>query len=155
MSGTEIIKKEDWINPLDGVITSSCGERINPILRKKEIHDGIDISAKKNTEALAMLSGVVTEVSTSPTFGNLLKYKTNNGYIIMYAHLQKAKVKVGDKIKQGDTIALTGNTGLSTGPHLHLSVWKDGELIDPINFLELPHTDEVVKEYASRGVDFK
>ena len=83
---------------------------------------------------LAVKSGTVTEVRNSATYGKLVKYQTTDGYEVMYAHLSEVLVQTGEKIRQGQTIARSGNTGLSTGPHLHYSVWKDGELVDPMTF---------------------
>lgn len=147
--------KEDWINPVEGIVTSSCGERDNPILHRKELHNGIDIAVAEKTGAIAVKSGVVTEIRESPTLGNLLKFQTEDGYIIMYAHLYKALVKEGDNISQGQVIALTGNTGLSTGPHLHYSVWKGTMLMNPMQFVDLRYTEDVKKEYAARGVNIR
>ena len=128
-------KEEGWISPVDGVITSYCGERENPILHKQEIHDGVDIAVAEGTEVRAVKSGVVTEVRTSDTYGNLMKYETEDGYEVMYAHLSKVMVKEGEKIKQGQVVAKSGNTGLSTGPHLHYGIYQKGELVDPLPFL--------------------
>ncbi len=85
----------------------------------------------------AVKNGMVTEVGESKSFGNYVKYLTNDGYTIMYAHLNEVTVKKDDKIKQGDIVALSGNTGYSTGPHLHYTIWKNDEIIDPIKFLSL------------------
>ena len=72
---------------------------------------------------------------TSATYGRVLEYETLDGYEIMYAHLSEILVEEGEEIRQGQIIARSGNTGLSTGPHLHYSVWKDGVLLDPMPFL--------------------
>lgn len=144
-------KQEDWINPATGIITSSCGTRINPVLDRQELHNGIDIAVSMGTEVVAVRSGVVSEVRRSPTFGLLVKYKTEDEFEIMYAHLSEVLVKIGDEVTQGQAIAKSGNSGLSTGPHLHYSVWKEGELIDPIQFVSLTFTKEVEQEYAARG----
>ena len=128
-------KEEEWMPPVDGVITSYCGERENPILHKQEIHDGVDIAVAEGTEVRAVKSGTVTEVRTSDTYGNLMKYETEDGYEVMYAHLSKVMVKEGEKIKQGQVVAKSGNTGLSTGPHLHYGIYQKGELVDPLPFL--------------------
>ena len=128
-------KEEEWMPPVDGVITSYCGERENPILHKQEIHDGVDIAVAEGTEVRAVKSGTVTEVRTSDTYGNLMKYETEDGYEVMYAHLSKVMVKEGEKIKQGQIVAKSGNTGLSTGPHLHYGIYQKGELVDPLPFL--------------------
>lgn len=128
-------KSEEWISPLEGVITSACGERENPILQKEELHNGIDIAAEEGTPVAAVKSGRVTEIRTSATYGKLLKYETTDGYEVMYAHLSAVLVKQGEEITQGQIVAKSGNTGLSTGPHLHYSLWKDGELLDPMQYL--------------------
>ena len=149
------MQPESWINPVSGIITSSCGVRENPILQTQELHDGLDIAVEENTSALAVRSGIVTEVRQSETLGNVLEYVTEDGFTIMYAHLNEVLVKEGDLVKQGQVIAKTGNTGLSTGPHLHYSVWKGNMLIDPMQFVFLEYTADVVEEYAQRGVNIQ
>ncbi|MFV0314856.1 MAG: M23 family metallopeptidase [Anaerotignum sp.] len=144
-------KQEGWIDPAEGVITSSCGVRENPVLKKMELHNGIDIGVGIGTPVLAVRSGVVSEVRTSATFGKVVQYETEDGYTVMYAHLSEILVEEGEQIKQGDVVAKSGNTGLSTGPHLHYSLWKDGKLLDPLGFVTLKYTQEVVAEYAARG----
>lgn len=136
---------------MQGVVTSSCGTRRNPILKKQELHDGLDIAVAEGTEVAAVKSGVVTETRTSPTLGRLVRFRTEDGYEITYAHLSESLVKKGDKIRQGQAVALSGNTGLSTGPHLHYSVRKDGTLLDPMPFVTLRYTEEVRLEYEARG----
>jgi len=133
------------------VITSSFGERKNPVLGVLEFHNGIDISVETGTEAIAVCDGRVVEIRKSETLGNVLVYETVNGYRITYAHLKEILKEAGDLIKRGETIALTGNTGLSTGPHLHYGIEFGGEYIDPYEFTFLTYTDEVVKEYEARG----
>lgn len=128
-------KQEDWISPVEGVITSACGERENPILHKRENHNGLDIAVAEGTDVVAVRSGTVTEVRTSATYGKVLKYETNNGYTVMYAHLSEILVHNGEKIKQGQVVARSGSTGLSTGPHLHYSLWKGEKLLDPMEYL--------------------
>lgn len=142
----------EWIDPVDGIITSSFGSRSNPILKKDEFHNGIDIGVAEGSDAVAVKGGKVIEVRASKTLGNLITYETNDGYIITYAHLQEALLKVGDKVVKGQVIAKTGNTGLSTGPHLHYSIQYKGEFLDPIQYVNLTYTTEVVQEYADRGV---
>lgn len=136
---------------MQGIVTSSCGTRQNPILKREELHDGLDIAAAEGTEVVAVKSGVVTETRTSATLGRLLKFRTADGYEVMYAHLSETLVKKGEEIRQGQAVARSGNTGLSTGPHLHYSVWKEGVLLDPLPFVTLRYTEEVRKEYEARG----
>lgn len=143
---------DKWINPVNGIITSSYGSRTNPVLDKEEFHDGIDIAVPEGTDVIAIKDGEVIETGNSKTYGIYIKYKTNDNYIIKYAHLSKIYSKKGDKIKSGQTIALSGNTGLTTGPHLHYSLWKDDEITDPINYVNLKYTADVKNEYRQRGV---
>lgn len=128
-------KQEKWLSPVNGMITSYCGGRQNPILKKQEFHDGLDIAVAEGTNVIAVRTGTVTEVRNSATYGKLLKYETEDGYEVMYAHLSAVLVKEGEKIKQGQVVAKSGNTGLSTGPHLHYSLFRYGELVDPLMFL--------------------
>lgn len=116
-----------------------------------EFHNGIDISAEEGTEAVAVYDGEVIEIRVSKTLGNVMRYKTDNGYIVTYAHLKESLRAVGERFKQGDTLALTGNTGLSTGPHIHYGLELNGEYIDPYEFVNLPYTEDVAAEYAARG----
>ena len=143
---------EQWIEPVNGIITSSCGERENPILQKMEYHNGLDIAVAENTQAVAVKSGIVTEVRNSETLGKVLKYETEDGYTVMYAHLNNVLVKKGENVKQGQIVAMTGNTGLSTGPHIHYSIWRGDMLINPMQFVDLNYTEEVKAEYLARGV---
>lgn len=136
---------------MQGIVTSSCGTRQNPILKREELHNGLDIAAAEGMEVVAVKSGVVTETRTSATLGRLLKFRTADGYEVMYAHLSETLVKKGEEIRQGQAVARSGNTGLSTGPHLHYSVWKEGVLLDPLPFVTLRYTEEVRKEYEARG----
>ncbi len=119
-------------------------------MEREELHDGIDIAVAEGTEVAAVKSGVVTETRTSATLGRLVKFRTTDGYDVMYAHLSEILVKKGEEIRQGQAVARSGNTGLSTGPHLHYSVWKDGTLLDPLPFVTLRYTEEVRKEYEAR-----
>ena len=128
-------KPEDWINPVDdGILSSPCGKRINPILNKEEYHNGIDIAVEEDSEVYAVRSGTVCDIHFSETYGNVISFKTEDGYTITYNHLNSILVQNGDRISQGDVIAKSGATGLVTGPHLHYSVWLNDMLMDPIQF---------------------
>ena len=129
-------KKEDWLAPVAaGVVTSDCSKRENPLLHKQELHDGLDIAVPQGTEVVAVKSGRVTEVRTSATYGKLLRFETTDGYTILYAHLSEILVGQGEKIKQGQVVAKSGNTGLSTGPHLHYGIYREGKLLNPMEYL--------------------
>ena len=126
---------EDWIDPVDdGVISSYCGTRLNPVLGVEEYHDGLDIAADEGASVYAVRSGTVIDVHVSETYGNVMSFETDDGYTITYNHLKKIFVEEGEKITQGKTVALVGSTGLATGPHLHYTVYKYTMLMDPIQF---------------------
>ncbi len=136
---------------MDGVLTSTFGNRINPVLDSKEFHDGVDIFNIVGTDVLAVHTGVVKEVRYSETYGNVLVYKIIGEDIdseidVFYAHLDKILVSIGDKVKKGEVIAKSGDTGLVTGPHLHYTILINEKVINPINYVDLPITDEVAIE---------
>ncbi|KAE9637299.1 peptidoglycan DD-metalloendopeptidase family protein [Defluviitalea raffinosedens] len=142
---THSVKKETWINPVEGIITSCFGERKNPVLNKNEFHDGIDIGAEQNEKIVAVKSGIVLSVKSSRTYGNILKYEVVDGYVITYAHCNEIFVKEGEKIKQGQIVASVGSTGMVTGPHLHYGISKNGKFIDPIKYTNLPILEEALE----------
>jgi len=133
-------------------MTSSYGERINPVLDKNEFHNGIDLAVNVGTKIKAVFYGEVSETGVSPTYGNYVKYMTEDNFTIMYAHLDEVLVAVNDTIEKGQIIALSGNTGLSTGAHLHVAIWKNEKLVDPTEFFSFAYTDGVRKEYEQRGI---
>lgn len=118
----------------DGVISSLCGPRMNPVLDVEEYHDGIDIAADEGSDVYAVRTGTVTDVHCSKTYGNVLTYETDDGYKITYAHLKSINVEEGEQVVQGEVVAYVGDTGLTTGPHLHYTVYLDTMLMDPIQF---------------------
>ncbi len=145
-----ISKTEKFCNPAEGIITSSCGVRKSPILKKQEFHEGLDIALPEGTPVVAVKSGVVTSVRQSESFGLILEYQTTDGFSVVYAHLQKVLVAEGEQIQKGQNVAKSGNSGWSTGPHLHYGLKKDGMIVDPMDVVSLPHTKEVEAEYAYR-----
>lgn len=126
----------DWLNPVDGIITSDFGDRSNPISEDEELHNGVDIAVEEGTAIVAVADGVVVKVDNINTYGNYIKYKVDNDYIVLYAHCSQILVKEGDLVKQGQILAEAGSTGMSTGPHVHYSIWYKGELLNPKLFLK-------------------
>jgi len=122
--------------PVIGTITSEFGVRNsnNPIV--SHYHSGLDIAANTGTQILAALDGEVIEATTDTYYGKYLKVQKDD-VIMIYAHCSKLLVKVGDKVKKGELIAYVGNTGNSTGPHLHFELKYQDRLVDPKNILEL------------------
>ena len=123
----------------DTKITASFGYRIHPILKKKKFHRGIDLRAKRKTKVFATADGIVKYVQARNKggFGRVIKISHNYGFETLYAHLRKTNVKIGDIVKKGDVIALSGNSGRSTGPHLHYEVKYASMVLNPSNFLKL------------------
>ena len=116
------------VKPADGLISR--------IYDSETKHFGIDIVNIEGTPIFATADGQVVFSGFSNDFGNSIILDHQNGYLSHYYHNQENFFKRGDSVKAGDVIAKLGNTGMSTGPHLHFEIWKDGNSIDPINFFD-------------------
>lgn len=119
-------------------ISSKFGYRTHPVTGKRSFHNGIDIPLAANTKLFAPANSIVTKAFYNKIGGYQLIYRLSNGVTIGYAHLNKIMVKTGDKLKKNQLIALSGNTGTSTGPHLHVTMRdRKGQLIDPEPYFKL------------------
>jgi Membrane proteins related to metalloendopeptidases len=124
------------IMPVEGEITSAFGSREDPITHQVADHDGIDIANKSGTPIKAALDGVVVKVEeNNSTLGRMVRIKHDGGLETIYGHCSEILVKENQTIKQGDIIAKVGNTGSSTGDHLHFSVLKDGNYVNPTDMI--------------------
>lgn len=117
-------------------VSSYYGYRIHPISGANQLHNGVDIGVPEGTEVLAGLTGTVTTSAYNDSYGNYVVIKDNKGYELRYAHLKSRSVSSGAAITKGDVIGLAGNTGNSTGSHLHIELLKNGERMNPIFYLE-------------------
>ena len=124
-----------------GYYSSNYGYRIDPINGHSEFHTGVDIVAPVGTQVMAAAGGVVSYSGTMPEYGNVVDVDHDNGLTSRYAHLSKSLVKVGDVVMKGQVIALVGNTGRVTGPHLHFEVRENGIPLNPNKFLALGKND--------------
>ncbi len=115
----------------DGVLTDEFGFRIHPITNKADFHTGIDIGANIGTPITSPLFGEVSYIGYSEVYGNYIEIKHSNNIYTYYAHCDEILADVGDFVLEGETIATIGNTGLSTGPHLHFEVMVESSYIDP------------------------
>lgn len=117
--------------PVNGNITSKYGYRIHPVTNQRSLHTGVDYAVSIGTPVKSIFNGTVT---TATEYGNNGKYivVSNKDIKVAYLHLSDYLVKVGDEVKQGQSIALSGNTGRSTGPHLHMSLYIKGNPVDPL-----------------------
>lgn len=118
-----------------GKITSRFGYRMHPVLRRVRHHDGTDISARPGTPVLATAKGVVAEAGYDKYYGNMVLIDHGNGLRTLYGHLSDYNVKVGQTVQREQQIGLVGSTGMSTGPHLHYEVHKNGRAIDSEAYL--------------------
>ncbi len=124
------IRKGDFVWPLDRVyITSRVGNRWGTQ------HSGLDIAVPSGSLVLASQTGKIKKTGFMGGYGLTIIIEHEQGYETLYAHLSNIMVKVGDTIKRGEAIAYSGNTGKSTGPHLHLELRCHGVVLDPENFL--------------------
>ncbi|MEP7265897.1 MAG: M23 family metallopeptidase, partial [Bacteroidota bacterium] len=134
-------------------IASGFGYRIHPIYKTSMMHEGLDFTATIGTEIYATGNGVVEKTEAfGRGYGNNVIINHGFGYKTLYAHMSKFNVRQGQRINRGDLLGYVGNTGSSTGPHLHYEVWKNGTKIDPINFFFndlTPEQYEKVVEIAS------
>ena len=124
------------IMPTKGWLTSAFArEREHPILHLARPHEGIDLSAKMGMDIEAPAAGVVTQVSWVEGYGNMLTIDHGYGLVTRYAHCSKILVVRGQRVKRGQQVAKVGNTGLSTGPHLHYEVWVNGRPVNPMKYV--------------------
>jgi murein DD-endopeptidase MepM/ murein hydrolase activator NlpD len=116
-------------------IASGYGYRIDPHYKTRAFHAGMDFTAPRGTPIYATGDGKVIRADNSAQgYGNHVRIDHGYGYITLYAHMSKMKVKVGQKVKRGDVIGYVGNTGKSKGPHLHYEVRKNDSPVNPVNF---------------------
>ncbi len=121
--------------PAKGVITSPFGVRVDPVFGGSAYHEGVDIANDYGTPIQATAAGVVTFAGYSGGYGNLIEIDHGNGFVTRYGHNSVLLVTVGTKVNQGESIALMGSTGKSTGSHVHYEVRINGSPIDPMLFL--------------------
>ena len=123
--------------PVDVPYTSSSfGWRRDPFLGIRAFHKGLDFSAAHGEKIRSTGAGMVTMVGKGKNYGNFLKIKHGDGLETRYAHCSKILVKKGDIVEKNQVIALVGNTGRSTGPHLHYEIRLNGRALDPRQYLK-------------------
>lgn len=127
----------DFTWPAPGVsrITSKFGNRLHPIYKKYKLHTGIDIGCPSNTNIVAANAGQVIKAAWNNSYGYMVMVDHGGGIVTLYAHNNKLLVKTGDVVAKGQTIAKSGSTGDSTGPHLHFEVRVNGNYVDPQKYV--------------------
>lgn len=127
---------ELFVYPIKGRLTSRFGYRKDPFTGVRTFHTGIDLAAPTGTAIKATLDGKVATTGYSTVYGNYVIITHESGYQSLYGHMSSISVKRGQQIVQGGLIGRVGNTGYSTGPHLHFSVYKNGKMVDPFTVLK-------------------
>lgn len=122
--------------PVNGRLTSGFGMRVHPLSGLKLLHTGMDLSAQQGTPVHATADGVVSFSGWSRGNGNIVVIEHGHGFSTVYAHNTKNLIKVGATVRRGQQISTTGSTGVSTGPHVHYEVWKNGKCINPETYIK-------------------
>ena len=123
------------LRPVVGWVSSNFGYRVSPFTGRREFHKGLDIATRKGTPIIAPADGVVTFAGKKWLIGNMVSLDHGYGMLTRYGHCFKILKKKGDRVKRGEVIALVGNTGRSTGPHLHYEVRLNGVPVNPIKYI--------------------
>ncbi|WP_343662837.1 M23 family metallopeptidase [Chryseobacterium mucoviscidosis] len=151
------IKEEDFVlkisMPLDKgiIVTSPFGWRTHPIFRTGKMHNGTDLKANYEN-VYTVLDGVVIESGNSRGGGNYIKIKHSHSFVTSYLHLSEIYYEAGEYVKAGFIVARSGNSGNSTGPHLHFAVQENGKYINPIRFLnDLINANNLIADNYEAG----
>ncbi|MCK5242571.1 peptidoglycan DD-metalloendopeptidase family protein [bacterium] len=128
-------KRALFRSPLAGRYTSFVGMRIHPVLGFSKFHNGVDIACPMNTWVGAAAGGTIIAAGWGGALGKYIKIDHHNGYKTVYGHLNKSYVRKGQKVKKGKLIGRAGKTGRVTGPHLHFTIYENGRVVDPMDFL--------------------
>jgi murein DD-endopeptidase MepM/ murein hydrolase activator NlpD len=121
--------------PVSGHLTSLYGTRLHPVHEEPRFHTGVDISVPPGTKVSATANGIVSFAGWAENSGIVVVVEHGRGFSTAYAHNQKTLVTVGQQVVRGDPVALSGSTGISTGPHVHYEIWKNGRHTDPAGYL--------------------
>ena len=125
-----------WPAPGHYSISSYFGNRLHPISKEYKMHTGIDVETPRKTPLVAAQTGTVIFANWFAGYGKAIIIDHGGGYATLYGHLDVISVDVGQVVKKGENIALSGNTGYSTGPHLHFEVRMNGDYVDPLTYVK-------------------
>jgi murein DD-endopeptidase MepM/ murein hydrolase activator NlpD len=133
------LDEQTWLSgrPAEkGWVSSHFGQRTDPFSGQLAMHDGIDFAGKEGSNIIAVAGGVVTWTGTRSGYGEMIELSHGDGFVTRYAHNKENLVKPGDFVKKGQTIALMGSSGRSTGAHVHYEVYKHGRPVDPASYIQ-------------------
>lgn len=141
--------------PVSGELSSNYGWRSSPFASRSQFHQGIDISTEYDTPVRATANGLVVSAGYYGGYGNRIVIAHAGGFQTMFAHLSELNVEVGQKVCRGQQIARVGNTGRSTGPHLHYEILIDEDPLDPLPFLQIADLVGVINKAGAEATDSK
>jgi murein DD-endopeptidase MepM/ murein hydrolase activator NlpD len=121
----------NFLRPVGGRITSGFGYRVHPILKVRKFHTGVDIGAASGTPIKAAADGIIIHAARWGGYGNCIIIDHGQGTATLYAHCSRLAASRGQAVNQGQVIGYVGSTGLSTGPHLHFEVRRNGTPVNP------------------------
>ncbi len=141
INGQQLLKEAEIAGrPVrSGWLSSGFGRRADPFTGAMAWHSGIDFAGAAGGPIVSVGAGVVTYAGDRDNYGLTVEVDHGNGYLTRYAHAKELKVETGDIVTQGQTIALIGSTGRSTGPHVHFEVYKNGRVVDPSSYIRRTH----------------
>jgi len=139
----ELLASTPSIWPLRGYLSAGFGNRIDPFTGLRDFHPGIDISVPRGSKIAAPADGVVVFCGAKNGYGNIVVVDHGYGVVTRYGHMEGFNVRPGQRVKRGDVIGFSGNTGRSTAPHLHYEVWVNDQMRNPIEY--------IIDEYRSFG----
>jgi murein DD-endopeptidase MepM/ murein hydrolase activator NlpD len=129
-------RADQYLHPVNGPVSSSFGMRVHPISGQLQMHEGMDMAVPIGTPVKASGSGEVVFAGEVSGYGNLVVVDHGNGVQSLYGHLDSIDVKAGDAVRRGQVIAASGNSGRSTGPHLHFEIRLGGRPVNPVDFVQ-------------------
>ncbi len=131
----DVLASTPTMAPTVGVLTDGFGTRKDPITGRRAFHRGLDISARRGTPVYAPADGVVVFTGRNGGLGRTVRISHGFGFTTLYGHLNEITAELGDEVRRGDQIGAVGNSGRSTGAHLHYEVQEDGKSVDPLYYI--------------------
>ena len=126
----------ETVTPVQGELSSSYGYRNHPLDGSNSFHKGVDLAADQGTPVAAFAAGTVDFIGESDAYGLYIQLNHGNGITTFYCHCSELLAQKGERVEVGQTIAKVGNTGRTTGSHLHLELKRDGVLLNPVYYIE-------------------
>ncbi|MBT4518459.1 MAG: M23 family metallopeptidase [Halieaceae bacterium] len=133
-----MLAKQSWLSgrPIEkGWISSYFGQRTDPFSGQMAMHNGLDFAGKEGSDVISVAGGVVTWAGARPGYGEMVELSHGDGFVTRYGHNKENLVVPGELVKKGQTIALMGSSGRSTGAHVHYEVYKNGRPVDPASYV--------------------